>query len=58
MKKIDVKKNCNKCKFLFITHDPRRRWGCKYFGFKSNFFPSGEVKRITGMECAYFISKI
>jgi len=36
--------NCNNCKQLFITHDPKRRWGCKFFGFKSNNIPSIEVK--------------
>ena len=46
--------NCNDCLRLFITHDPKRRWGCNFFGFKSNFIPSIEVKKITRMECAYF----
>ena len=46
--------NCNNCSRLFITHDPKRRWGCNFFGFKSNFIPSIEVQKITGMECAYF----
>ena len=46
--------NCNDCIGLFITHDPKRRWGCNFFGFKSNFIPSIEVKKITGTECAYF----
>ena len=45
--------NCNNCSSLFVTHDPKRRWGCNYFGFKSKFIPSLEVKRITGTECAY-----
>ncbi len=49
--------NCNDCLGLFITHDPKRRWGCNFFGFKSNFIPSIEVKKITGMECAYFKPK-
>ena len=57
MKKELTKLNCNDCTSLFITHDPKRRWGCNYFGFKSNFIPSIEVKKITGMECAYFNSK-
>ena len=49
--------NCNDCSSLFVTHDPKRRWGCNYFGFKSKFIPSLEVKRITGTECAYFSLK-
>ena len=54
MKKKIKNINCNDCIGLFITHDPKRRWGCNFFGFKSNFIPSIEVKKITGMECAYF----
>ena len=49
--------NCNDCKQLFITHDAKRRWGCSFFGFKSNYIPSIEVKRVTGTKCAYFLSK-
>ena len=49
--------NCNDCSSLFVTHDPKRRWGCNYFGFKSKFIPSLEVKRITGTECAYYTLK-
>ena len=49
--------NCNDCIGLFITHDPKRRWGCKFFGFKSNYIPSIEVKRVTGTKCAYFLNK-
>ena len=56
--KVKIKNiNCNNCIQLFITHDPKRRWGCKFFGFKSNFVPSIEVKKITGTECAYFLNK-
>ena len=57
MKKKLKNINCNDCIGLFITHDPKRRWGCNFFGFKSNFIPSIEVKKITGMECAYFKQK-
>ena len=49
--------NCYNCVSLFITHDPKRRWGCNFFGFKSKFIPTIEVKRITGTECAYFTLK-
>ena len=49
--------NCNDCSSLFITHDPKRRWGCNFFGFKSKFIPTIEVKRITGTECAYYTLK-
>ena len=49
--------NCNNCSSLFVTHDPKRRWGCNFFGFKSKFIPTIEVKRITGTECAYYTLK-
>ena len=54
---MNVKRNCNDCSNLFITHDPKRRWGCNFFGFKSKFIPTIEVKRITGTECAYYTLK-
>jgi hypothetical protein len=54
---MNVKRNCNDCSNLFITHDPKRRWGCNFFGFKSKFIPTIEVKRITGTECAYYTQK-
>ncbi len=45
---------CNQCINLFITHDPRRRWGCRKFGFKSHKIPSQVVMATTGMKCAYY----
>ena len=54
---MNKKINCYNCLSFFITHDPKRRWGCNYFGFKSKFIPSMQVKRLTGTECAYFTLK-
>ena len=54
---MNRKINCYNCLSLFITHDPKKRWGCNLFGFKSKFIPSIEVKRITGTDCAYFTLK-
>ena len=45
---------CNQCINLFITHDPKRRWGCRKFGFKSHKIPSQVVIATTGMKCAYY----
>ncbi|OUU07271.1 MAG: hypothetical protein CBB98_12315 [Rhodobacteraceae bacterium TMED38] len=45
---------CNQCIYLFITHDARRRWGCRKFGFKSSKIPHQEVIATTGMKCAYY----
>ena len=50
--------NCNDCLSLFITHDPRRRWGCRKFGFKSSKIPYQEVIATTGMKCAYYKKRI
>ena len=49
-----MKSSCFNCKFHFITYDLNRPWGCRKFGFKSNISPKVEVKKETGMECAYF----
>ncbi|MAO98562.1 MAG: hypothetical protein CMQ60_01900 [Gammaproteobacteria bacterium] len=48
---------CGKCKHYFTTHDVVRPWGCNKFGFKSKNLPNHEVKRTTGMDCAYFSLK-
>ena len=45
---------CQGCKYLFITHDRFRPWGCSNFGFKSPNIPSQVVFLTTGMKCAYF----
>ena len=48
---------CGQCKYYFTTHDVARPWGCNKFGFKSKNLPNHEVKRTTGMDCAYFSMK-
>ena len=48
---------CHSCRYLFITHDKFRRWGCSNFGFKSPNLPSYVVFATTGMKCAYFKKK-
>ena len=48
---------CSGCRFLFITHDKLKPWGCSNFGFKSRNLPSHVVFATTGMKCAYFIKK-
>ncbi len=53
-----MKPSCFTCTFHFITYDPKRPWGCRKFGFKSKISPKIEVKKETGMECAYFITRI
>ena len=48
---------CNQCIYLFITYDPRRKWGCRKFGFKSSKIPYQEVMATTGMKCAYYYKR-
>ena len=50
----DLMVNCFDCKFHFITHEPRRPYGCRRFGFKGPFLPSRAVFQETGMKCAYY----
>ena len=50
-------KFCSGCKFLYITHDKFKPWGCSNFGFKSSNLPSHVVFATTGMKCAYFMEK-
>tara|TARA_B100001996_G_scaffold240012_1_gene185518 strand:+ start:3331 stop:3555 length:225 start_codon:yes stop_codon:yes gene_type:complete len=57
MKKISDTIICRNCRYLFITHDKFRPWGCSNFGFKSPNLPSHIVLSTTGMKCAYFKKK-
>ena len=49
-----IQPNCFECKYHFITHQPKRPYGCRRFGFKGPFLPSRMVFQETGMKCAYF----
>ena len=51
-----IQPNCFECKYHFITHQPKRPYGCRRFGFKGPFLPSRMVFQETGMKCAYFES--
>jgi hypothetical protein len=53
-KRID----CTKCKYYFVTWDPRSPRGCKAFGFKSSAFPSMTVLASSGKPCMNFEAKI
>ena len=46
--------NCFECRHHFITHEPKRPYGCRRFGFKGPFLPSRMVLQETGMKCAYY----
>lgn len=46
-----TKISCHKCKYYFVTWDPKHPKGCKLFGFKSAGAPSIAVYSSTGAEC-------
>ena len=33
-----IQPNCFECKYHFITHQPKRPYGCRRFGFKGLSF--------------------
>ena len=44
---------CHGCAYFFITHEARRPYGCKKFGFKAQKLPATIVIETTGTQCAY-----
>lgn len=46
--------NCMKCEYYYVTWDPKRPRGCKYFGFKSYIMPSAVVFKSSGSPCKAF----
>lgn len=49
--------NCKKCKYYYITWDPKFPYGCKAFGMKTKQLPSTEVYASSGTECVKFQKK-
>lgn len=49
--------DCLKCKHYFVTWDPARPRGCRYFGFKGPRMPSEVVRASSGEECRMFEPK-
>ncbi len=45
------------CRFLQITWEPERPYGCRAFGFKSKRIPSLEVRDASGEQCLRFAPK-
>jgi hypothetical protein len=39
--------------FFFITHEAKKPWGCRHFGFKSANIPAQAVFQASGTNCAY-----
>jgi hypothetical protein len=49
--------NCMKCAHYYVTWDPNRPRGCRYFGFKSKELPSVIVRRSSGEDCKVYRPK-
>ena len=49
--------DCLKCKYYFVTWDPKYPRACKLYGFRSVSIPSVEVYKASGEECAGFVRK-
>jgi len=49
--------NCLKCKYFYVTWDPKFPNGCKFFGFKSKCRPSLAVRQSSGQDCHGFEEK-
>lgn len=46
--------NCRRCRFFFVTWEPERPFGCRFFGFKSAEIPSMAVFQSSGAPCEQF----
>ena len=57
MTRTDPRLTCYQCRFLHVTHDARRPWGCHKFGFKSPNLPGQVVFSSTGTKCANYIQR-
>jgi hypothetical protein len=49
--------DCWACRYLQITHDAKRPYGCSAMGFKSKILPCLEVIRVHGSPCLSFVPK-
>ena len=49
--------NCVKCRYFYVTWDPKFPRGCKQFGFKTIKLPSYTVLEATGNPCGSYIEK-
>jgi hypothetical protein len=54
MNASDPRLTCHQCKYLFITHDRNKPWGCSSFGFKSRSLPGQVVRTTSGTICANY----
>ena len=50
-------KSCVGCMFYYVTWDPKRPKGCKYFGFKSMVMPCQVVLKSSGTHCNMYTKR-
>lgn len=50
----DPRLTCQQCRYLFVTHDRNKPWGCHIFGFKSPYLPGQVVATTSGTKCANY----
>ncbi|MDR1727684.1 MAG: hypothetical protein LBT74_07115 [Acidobacteriota bacterium] len=48
---------CRKCRHYLVTWEPRRPYGCRAHGFKTNRSPAAVVYETSGIPCQLFASK-
>ncbi|MDP4095096.1 MAG: uracil-DNA glycosylase [Bacillota bacterium] len=53
----NVRADCSKCLYYYITWDAKFPYGCKLFGFKSRHSPGITVRQSTGKVCENFTEK-
>jgi len=51
------KLDCKKCKFFYITWDPKMPYGCRAIGFKGKVLPNVTVRKTSGKDCLLFQRK-
>jgi hypothetical protein len=49
--------DCLKCRYYYVTWDPKFPKGCKAFGFKSHVLPSITVLTSSGNPCLHYDPK-
>jgi len=55
--KKKYRRNCFKCKFFYVTWDPKHPNGCKAMGFKTKRLPSVIVFQSSGNPCQVYKEK-
>lgn len=49
--------DCRRCRWFYITWDPKKPYGCRAMRFKSQKLPALEVLEVDGSVCISFTKK-